>query len=102
MLLFQSPIACGGWPIFSHFAFRSATSPQQTGVQSLQSTQLDMYRFRQFFLCCFLFRLFDRNIAEKIELFSRLNLLVNYVVEHEASQSPDLMLGAYLCEGNWI
>lgn len=59
-----------------------------------------MYRFQQFVLCCFLFLLFNRNVAGKIELYSRLNLLVNYVVEHEASQTPDLMLGVYLCEGN--
>lgn len=95
------PANCLWLPIFFHsvLILRLATSSQSTGVQSSQFSQHEMYRFHQFFLCYFFYLLFNRNAAEKIELYSRLNLLVNYVIEHEESQMPDLMLGAYLCEG---
>lgn len=35
-----------------------------------------------------------------IELFDRLQHLIDYVQKHTDSQKPDLMLGIYLCEGN--
>lgn len=38
--------------------------------------------------------------CDSIELYDRLNLLINYVTEHEESQRPDLMLGVYICKGD--
>lgn len=36
---------------------------------------------------------------QTIELYDRLNHLIDYVRNHSESQRPDLMLGLYVCEG---
>lgn len=38
---------------------------------------------------------------QTIELYDKLNHLIEYVTNHTDSQKADLMLGIYLCEGNF-
>lgn len=37
-----------------------------------------------------------------MELYNQLQHLIDYVKNHTEAQQPDLMLGIYICEGDWI
>lgn len=49
---------------------------------------------------CVLFGEICGDRGESIELYDRLNSLVNYVNSNVKSKQPDLMLGAFICRGD--
>lgn len=52
--------------------------------------------------CIFFLLLFCNLLTghKSMELYNRLQHLIDYVKNHTEAQQPDLMLGIYICEGD--